>query len=156
MVWTHKRTNSNWTSSRFKFCANFFLNLILSHLIKRRQKYVTIFYSPPILSRLKFKRRRISITFLYKSHIWSHLNHKKNITAQFKMRNISHLFFYKSHIHITPRAGSRRQGLDSSRHYLFIPLTKYFHFFYSIYRVFFSHWYPPKKLKYGKPRLGSA
>ena len=79
---------------------------------------------------------------------------KKNITAQFKMRNISHLFFYKSHIHITPRARSRRQGLDSSRHYLFIPLTKYFHFFYSIYRVFFSHWYPPKKLKYGKPRLG--
>ena len=22
------------------------------------------------------------------------------------------------------------------------------------YRVFFFHWYPPKKLKYGKPRLG--
>ena len=24
------------------------------------------------------------------------------------------------------------------------------------YRVFFSHWYPPKKLKYGKPRLGES
>ena len=25
-----------------------------------------------------------------------------------------------------------------------------------IYRVFFSHWYHPKKLKYGKPRLGES
>ena len=24
------------------------------------------------------------------------------------------------------------------------------------YRVFFSYWYPPKKLKYGKPRLGES
>ena len=27
---------------------------------------------------------------------------------------------------------------------------------YNIYRVFFSHWYSPKKLKYGKPRLGES
>ena len=26
----------------------------------------------------------------------------------------------------------------------------------STYRVFFFHWYPPKKLKYGKPRLGES
>ena len=26
----------------------------------------------------------------------------------------------------------------------------------ALYRVFFSHWYPPKKLKYGKPRLGES
>ena len=25
-----------------------------------------------------------------------------------------------------------------------------------LYRVFFFHWYPPKKLKYGKPRLGES
>ena len=25
-----------------------------------------------------------------------------------------------------------------------------------LYRVFFSHWYPPKKLKYGKPGLGES
>ena len=25
-----------------------------------------------------------------------------------------------------------------------------------IYRVFVFHWYPPKKLKYGKPRLGKS
>ena len=24
------------------------------------------------------------------------------------------------------------------------------------YRVFFLHWYPPKKLMYGKPRLGES
>ena len=30
---------------------------------------------------------------------------------------------------------------------LYLPFTKY--------RVFF-HWYPPKKLKYGKPRLGES
>ena len=26
----------------------------------------------------------------------------------------------------------------------------------SIYRVFFFHWYPPKKLKYEKPRLDES
>ena len=25
-----------------------------------------------------------------------------------------------------------------------------------MYRVIFFHWYPPKKLKYGKPRLGES
>ena len=27
---------------------------------------------------------------------------------------------------------------------------------HNIQGVFFSHWYPPKKLKYGKPRLGES
>ena len=27
---------------------------------------------------------------------------------------------------------------------------------YNIYRVFLLHWYPPKKLKYGKPWLGES
>ena len=26
----------------------------------------------------------------------------------------------------------------------------------TLYRVFFFNWYPPKKLKYGKPRLGES
>ena len=34
-------------------------------------------------------------------------------------------------------------------------VCSYIYIIYTLYRVFF-HWYPPKKLKYGKPRLGES